>query len=290
MAKRGCRRAASERASHSDEQEDGDRYGLQPSVISSAWFGLTSFCRDSPGKLLTTPTRLLKLILPLPIDALHDEHGNTGEFRARGQNQDIQPLALLIHPQQPLSYLERLIQAELPPMTDKDGREKMPNVYFLAEAAERDEDGKEKKRNKSKIDEDKGAGIDDDKSHVVEYSGQGREGSAPRSSSHADWVRWSSSTEIGDFIRDAARGREFSIKVDGQEDEMRVSVPSFNDRTHFMRVRLRRISKKIEEQSKIKQECDRLAHKGAHRLAQAGFGAMAAWWGTVYYLTFRKSS
>lgn len=174
-------------------------------------------------------------------------------------------------------------------MTDKDGREKMPNVYFLAEAAERDEDGKEKKRNKPKADEVDDAETDEDKSHVVEYSGQGREGTAPRSSSHADWVRWSSSTEIGDFIRDAARGREFSIKVDGQKDEMRVSVPSFNDRTHFMRVRLRRISKKIEEQSKIKQECDKLAHRGAHRLAQAGFGAMAAWWGTVYYLTFRKS-
>ncbi|KAH7040566.1 uncharacterized protein B0I36DRAFT_12426 [Microdochium trichocladiopsis] len=227
------------------------------------------------GKLLTTPTRLLKLILPLPVDAVHDEHGNTGEFRALGQNQDIQPLALLIHPQQPLSYLERLIQAELPPTTDKDGREKMPNVYFLAEAAERDEDG-EQRENHSDQDKD---------SHVVSYSGLGREGEAPPPDSHEDWVRWSSSTEIGDFIRDAARGREFAIVVDGQS-EMRVSVPSFNDRTHFMRVRLRRLSRKIEEQSKIKQECDRLAHRGAHRLAQAGFGAISVWWGTVYYLTF----
>lgn len=225
------------------------------------------------GKLLTTPTRLLKVILPLPVDALHDEHGNNGEYRSLGQNQDIQPLALLIHPQQPLSYLERLIQAELPPLIDKEGREKMPNVYFLAEAAERDESGEPKHAEDGKH------------SHVAKYSGKGREG-GDTPAEHQDWVRWSSSTEIGDFIRDAARGREFAIKVDGQDEEMRVSVPSFNDRTHYMRVRLRRLSGRIAEQSKIKQECDRLAHRGAHRLAQAGFGAMAAWWGTVYYLTF----
>lgn len=248
------------------------------------------------GKLLTTPTRLLKLILPLPVDALHDEHGNRGEFRSLGQNQEIQPLALLIHPQQPLSYLERLIQAELPPTVDKEGREKMPNVYFLAEATtERDEPAKQMEKKKKKGNSTDGKENEDEDTHAAKDPSKGRKNheeqatpATPAAGGAKDFVRWSSSTEIGDFIRDAAKGREFAIKVDGQDEEMRVSVPSFDDRTHYMRVRLRRISRKIEEQSKIKRECDQLAHRGAHRLAQAGFGAMSAWWGTVYYLTFRE--
>ncbi|KAI0131009.1 hypothetical protein F4814DRAFT_404489 [Daldinia grandis] len=224
------------------------------------------------GKLLTTPTRLLKLILPLPVDATHDERGNKGEFRSLAQNEDIQPLALLVHPQQPLSYLERLIQAELPPIRDSDGREKMPSVYFLAESSERDEAGRE-------------IGIGKKKANIASYSGLGREG-ADTPAEHKDWVRWSSSTEIGDFIRDAARGREFAIEISGHDAEMRVGVPSFNDRTHYMRVRLRRMSQKIEELSKIKHECDMLAHRGVHRIAKAGFVVLTGWWGAVYFLTF----
>ncbi|KAI1164788.1 hypothetical protein F5B18DRAFT_614478 [Nemania serpens] len=226
------------------------------------------------GKLLTTPTRLLKLILPLPVDATHDEQGNKGEFRALAQNEDIQPLALLVHPQQPLSYLERLIQAELPTVHDRDGHEKLPSVHFLAEGSERDEEGERKEKSDS---------------NIASYSGLGHEG-ADTPAEHQDWVRWSSSTEIGDFIRDAARGREFVIHVDGIDKEMRVEVPSFNDRTHYMRLRLRRMSRKIEELSRIKQECDMLAHRGAHRLAQAGFAALTGWWATVYYVSFHTDA
>ncbi|KAI0874249.1 hypothetical protein GGS24DRAFT_352945 [Hypoxylon argillaceum] len=226
------------------------------------------------GKLLTTPTRLLKLILPLPVDATHDEEGNKGEFRSLAQNEDIQPLALLIHPQQPLSYLERLIQAELPTVRDRDGHEKLPSIHFLAEGSERDEEGQRK---------------DKTDSNIASYSGLGHEG-ADTPAEHQDWVRWSSSTEIGDFIRDAARGREFAIHVDGFGAEMRVDVPSFGDRTHYMRLRLRRMSRKVEALARTKQECDMLAHRGAHRLAQAGFGALSGWWATVYYVTFHTDA
>ncbi|KAI0025175.1 hypothetical protein F4780DRAFT_768435 [Xylariomycetidae sp. FL0641] len=226
------------------------------------------------GKLLTTPTRLLKLILPLPVDATHDEQGNRGEFRALAQNEDIQPLALLVHPHQPLSYLERLIQAELPPVRDEEGREKIPSIIFFAEGSMRDEKGEKK---------------DADGHNIASYSGAGHEG-PDTPTDRKDWVRWSSSTEIGDFIRDAARGREFAIRVEGHDAEMRVGVPSFNDRTHYMRIRLRRMSRKIEEMSKIKHECDMLAHRGAHRLAKAGFAALTGWWGTVYFVTFHTDA
>ncbi|KAI1375984.1 hypothetical protein F4677DRAFT_445699 [Hypoxylon crocopeplum] len=226
------------------------------------------------GKLLTTPTRLLKLIIPLPVDAQHDERGNKGEFRSLAQNEDIQPLALLVHPQQPLSYLERLIQAELPPVRDENGREKIPSVYFLAEGSERDETGQKTEK--------KGP-------NIASYSGLGREG-ADTPPEHKDWVRWSSSTEIGDFIRDAARGREFAIEITGHNTEMRVGVPSFNDRTHYMRIRLRRMCHKIDQLSKLKHECDMLAHRGAHRIAKAGFVALTGWWGAVYFLTFHTDA
>ncbi|KAH8677647.1 hypothetical protein BX600DRAFT_506666 [Xylariales sp. PMI_506] len=232
--------------------------------------------RMAKGKLLTTPTRLLKLILPLPVDRQPGEKGNDEEPNSIAKNQDIEPLALLVHPQQPLSYLERLIQAELPLVQDKNGREKLPNVYFRAESSDKDETGE--KRNK-----------DTDRPNVASASALGREGPATPAE-HKDWVRWSSSTEIGDFIRDAARGREFAIDIDGHDSEIRVGVPSFNDRTHYMRVRLRRMSRRINQLSKIKEECDMLAHRGAHRIAKAGFAALSGWWGIVYFVTFHTDA
>lgn len=128
-----------------------------------------------------------------------------------------------------------------------------------------------------------------DNPHVASYSGLGHE--APEKDSAPEpeksWVRWSSSTEMGDFIRDAARGREFAIEVEGYNLEMRVSVPSFNDRTYYMRMRMRRMSRQIDHLASIKRECDELAHRSAHRLAQGGFAALASWWGVVYYVTFQ---
>lgn len=99
-------------------------------------------------------------------------------------------------------------------------------------------------------------------------------------------MRWSKSTEIGDFIRDAARGQEFAIEIEGAPHDIRVGVPSFNDRTYYLRMRLRSTSKKIADLADIKKECDQLAHKGAQRVAIGGLGLVVAWWGTVYKLTF----
>ncbi|WYZ43369.1 hypothetical protein EsH8_VI_001068 [Colletotrichum jinshuiense] len=224
------------------------------------------------GRLLTTPTRLLKLILPLPFHA--EQTRATQRPEKDDGNDEIAPLALLVHPQQPLSYLERLLQAEIPPIDD-GRRERIPKIYFRAEG-----DHKETKHEKhSKLASRKQEG------NVASYSGLGHE--APKKD-HDDrnWVRWSSSTEVGDFIRDAARGREFSIVIEGYNQELRVAVPSFNDRTYYMRISLRRMSRRVEELAKLKQECDRLAHRGAHRIAQGGFALLSGWWGVVYYVTF----
>ncbi|PQE15874.1 hypothetical protein CJF31_00008481 [Rutstroemia sp. NJR-2017a BVV2] len=263
------------------------------------------------GKLLTTPSRLLKLILPLTT------------LDKNSDRKSIEPLALLVHPQQPLSYLERLIQSELPMIKTKDGQsEKVPAVFFRAEDSAQDEikkddrddssaehnpeeeeqgsdellvDGKLVKLGKITKPEDKR--ITRSQQHQIQnelrggpgeggvesYSGRGREQSE---NPERKFVRWSSSTEIGDFIRDAARGKEFAVEIEGASKEIRVGVPSFNDRTHYLRVRLRKASRKLANYASIKKECDELAHRGAQRIAMGGFGLLVSWWGAIYYFTF----
>jgi hypothetical protein len=287
------------------------------------------------GKLLTTPSRMLKLILPLTTQDTNTDR------------KDLEPLALLVHPQQPLSYLERLIQAELPTL-EKDGKERVPNVYFRAEDSMQDEmepskpektpvslegdsvgeseEGaaeKQEQEDFEKVDEirignktertgklsggkdkDTSTSMPDSSSSnrktpdqaaslrggpgeggVESYSGLGQEAPADKEGKRK-FVRWSSSTEIGDFIRDAARGQEFAVEIEGAPHDIRVGVPSFNDRTYYLRMRLRKTSKQIADMASIKEECDKLAHKGAQRVALGGFGILVGWWYLVYRLTF----
>lgn len=101
-------------------------------------------------------------------------------------------------------------------------------------------------------------------------------------------MRWSTSTEIGDFVRDAARGREFIVEIEGCED-VAVGVPSFHERTHYLRLRLHAVTKSIGGQAKLKSECDMEAHRGAQQVAIGGFAGLLTWWGGVYWLTFKTS-
>ncbi|KAK4697523.1 hypothetical protein P7C71_g565, partial [Lecanoromycetidae sp. Uapishka_2] len=125
---------------------------------------------------------------------------------------------------------------------------------------------------------------------VESYSGLGHEGpSADGEAGSRKFVRWSSSTEIGDFIRDAARGKEFAVEIEGASEEIRVGVPSFNDRTHYMRMRLRKTASKIIDAAAIKKECDLAAHKTAQWWAIGGAGSLIAYWYGVYWFTFETS-
>jgi hypothetical protein len=119
-----------------------------------------------------------------------------------------------------------------------------------------------------------------------------RRGEPGQSNMEERFVRWSQSTEIGDFVRDASRAREFIVSIDGGPNgsrQIHVGVPSFNQRTHFLRMRLRKISQGIQRIAEIKHECDSLAHRGAQRVAVGGFGILAMWWILVYKLTFETS-
>lgn len=224
---------------------------------------------------------------------------------------EIEPIAILVHPQQPLSYLERLIQSELPPIKGQTDKLRPPAVSFIALQHE-DNAIKPKKRIEDEIDLDAthnqgdyipgndGLGGSKPLGHRPTQHRRSREEDAetysyPRHTNEHEegeperFVRWSQATEVGDFIRDAARAREFIVTIEGAPSglgQIRVAVPSFDERTYYLRMRLRKLSRRIQTMADVKEECDALAHRGAQRVAIGGFGILSIWWFTVYRLTF----
>ena len=113
-------------------------------------------------------------------------------------------------------------------------------------------------------------------------------------------LQWADSTDVGDFIRDAARATEFALCI-GESDRpgtgaaagndalrgtIRVEVPSFADRTRFLRRRLAAVEAELREMEALKRACDREAHRGARRMAVGGLAMLVVYWGAVARLTF----
>ncbi|KAJ5090260.1 hypothetical protein N7532_008944 [Penicillium argentinense] len=247
------------------------------------------------GKMLTTPSRLFKLIIPLTtVDSKDTEKG-------------IEPIAILVHPQQPLSYLERLIQSELPPIEGKLEKRRPPAISFIA--LQHEDNAIKPKKRIEELDTEASR----QKAVENEYNEYNNDDPVPRRRSREEdaeiysyprktdssldplggdperFVRWSQATEVGDFIRDAARTGEFIVTIEGAPaglGQIRVTVPSFNERTYFLRLRMRKLSRRIQGIAEIKNKCDALAHRGAQRVAIGGFGILSVWWYSVYKLTF----
>jgi hypothetical protein len=115
-------------------------------------------------------------------------------------------------------------------------------------------------------------------------------------------AQWSETTDITDFVRDAAHNREFIIHVanaSSAEDSratsavstkratsLRVMVPTFVDRTRFLRRRLARIGSEMRGMEDLKAVCDAEAHRGARRLARGGLALLVTYWGAGARLTF----
>ena len=241
------------------------------------------------GKLVTTPSRMLKLILPLAAGTKDQA------------DSDAAPLALLIHPQQPLSYLERLIQSELPVLRDGSGKERVPAVDFLAEDSADNEDHREQHAGEKRAAVDEPENPDTMivdgrpvKTGVIKNGKRQPRGGPSSTSKKADnaedggFVRWSSSTEIGDFIRDAARGGSFAVAIEAAPRHVHVAVPGFAARTFYLRMRLRKKAAAIARLADIKAGCDGVAERGAKRVALAGGAALVLWWALVFELTFRS--
>ncbi|KAJ6625116.1 hypothetical protein B0H10DRAFT_1942720 [Mycena sp. CBHHK59/15] len=117
------------------------------------------------------------------------------------------------------------------------------------------------------------------------------------SSASGQQFQWSDSTDIGDFLKDAARAAKFSICIgyvpspstnsgDASETMIDVEVPTLADRTRFLRWRLDHVTGQLTSMEDLKRACDREAHRGARRMATAGFGVLTMYWGTVARLTF----
>ncbi|KAF5384962.1 hypothetical protein D9615_001168 [Tricholomella constricta] len=208
---------------------------------------------EGKGKILPTSSRLYKLVLSLGKLSSPTNHRDPHKSNATNPTP---PTVILLHPSQPLSHVSRLIQASITPLT--------PVVSFRTTSA--------------------GGRV----------------------------YQWSDSTDIGDFIKDAARSSRFSIcftydpayshhvltqsegrtvvkqqeNQDGGETIIEVEIPTFPDRTRFLRRRLTLIQKKLQSMESLKQECDREAHRGAKRMAMGGFGMLVVYWGAVARLTF----
>lgn len=101
-------------------------------------------------------------------------------------------------------------------------------------------------------------------------------------------LQWSDSTDLGDFIRDAARAREFQLYLrDGKQQQvLPIEVPTFADRTRFLRRRLEDIEQELRSMEALKRQCDREAHRGARKMAVGGLAMLVVYWGTVARLTF----
>ncbi|CAE6373844.1 unnamed protein product [Rhizoctonia solani] len=105
-------------------------------------------------------------------------------------------------------------------------------------------------------------------------------------------IQWSDSTDIGDFVKEAAQNREFAItispdkaKPEGQV-KIHVLVPSFRSRTRFLRQRLEHVSNELSKMEQVKRDCDHIAHRSARRLALGGFAMLLVYFGGVARLTF----
>lgn len=177
----------------------------------------------------------------------------------KGKDDSPIPTVFLLHPSQPLSHVGRLILSSIPRTTEKG-----PSVSFRSNPSE--------------------------------------------SSQYARQFEWSDSTDIGEFIRDAARAAKFTIhiipdstitaNIDGetrtetrsrnQDEELVISirVPTFADRTRYIRRRLDLITHRLTTMEGLKRECDREARRGARRMALGGFGMLVVYWAAVARLTF----
>lgn len=68
--------------------------------------------------------------------------------------------------------------------------------------------------------------------------------------------------------------------------EIPVSVPSFDERTRFLRRRRERLQRELKGMQEIKDMCDAAARRGARRLATGGFLILLTYWLSVIRFTF----
>ncbi len=179
-------------------------------------------------------------------------------------NTPVHSVVFLLHAGQPLSYISNLIRAEGPSATPGTRQR-------IEEVQEREETGMSKEEQKQKRDSERiWATLGDPSVSFLTRA--------------ADGKRWSPATAIGDFLRSASRVGSFVIRIG--ERNLQIAVPSFEDRTRYLRGSLYAKTEEIDKLAQLKTECDTLAHNASKNLAYGGVGILATWWVTVSFLTF----
>jgi len=203
--------------------------------------------RDDAGESVAWEQRVEKGERPVA----HSRPSTTASFEksanSSSESSKVHSVVFLLHSGQPLSYISSLIQAEVP----EDFHEEPSN---------------DKARRRSANESIGNPSI------TFHLNGD-------------DGKRWSPSTGIGDFMREAARASNFIVQIGNRR--VVVNLPSFEDRTRFLRASLHMKTGEIERLSKLKGECDKDARRITQRMAFGGAGLLGFWWLSVGFLTFR---
>ncbi|ETS62684.1 hypothetical protein PaG_02419 [Moesziomyces aphidis] len=287
------RSSAKARAQRQDEQDDPPDSAERKSVSNQPW----EEAAETPGPPVSQVNHRAHTNLHGP------ENGEPSDVEADEYDADApaHSVVFLLHSAQPLSYIANLIRAEGPSPEpsrfqleqEQEQRHQQPqNGADGQDAATGSKDKVSIPTGPPSSPERNDKRLKLSKEQLEMREMLLRQGfldplGDPPISFHtraADGKRWSPATGIGDFLRDAARIGSFVIRID--ERNVYVTVPSFEDRTRFLRASLYAKTEQIEQLAKLKAECDRIAHSGTKRLSFAGVGILGAWWGSVAFLTF----
>lgn len=170
------------------------------------------------GRLSSTSSHLFKLIVPLP-PSLHAALGIQGSDSASSPPSKVVDTAFLLHPSQPLSHVSRLILGSLP------ASERDADVEFRAVSGRDHAAYPSPTKGTEEADE-----TTDDEGGPLLYE-RNPEGEDLQE------VRWSTSTDLGDFIKQATLAQHFRIVLKPSwEAGMGQSTPLLKDRVPTVKV------------------------------------------------------
>ena len=214
------------------------------------------------GKLTPTTSHLFKLVLPIPKSLAAYTAGSSGsnlENSTKSTAQttpDLIETAYLLHPSQPLSHVSRLILGSLP------SSERSAEVEFRAVS------GRDHDAYPSSVDAP--SSMDSD---MVGPEGGPILNDRKPGGEELQEVRWSTSTDLGDFIKQSTLAQSFKIVVRPEDGEgandaqgmqakgskkeslvLKVKIPTFASRTVYLRRRLLSLTKEIAKMTEQKKE------------------------------------
>jgi hypothetical protein len=221
------------------EAKPGSDFELEAEVTEKDHNALEQEAKDfSPwtGRLSPTTSHLFKLLLPLPASLV-----NTAETDARPTT-----TAFLLHPSQPLSHLSRLITGSLP-LTERNA-----DIEYMALTGKDDH-----------VPGGKPGELEPDEEHS---EGGPIQSDREKGQGEKQMVRWSQSTDLGDFIKQSTLDENFRIVISPEPKEgvkprqleITILIPSFASRTVYLRKRLLKITKELDKLNAQKKQYVRL--------------------------------